>query len=136
MKKEEIKHRGKVLAVIFKGDFDKGLNFFTKDKDFIQAGTWNYDKGKETIPHSHKTVKRTANKTQEVIFIKKGAVEAKFFSDSGEFLKKKILEAGNIVIIFAGGHSFKILENNTQVLEVKNGPYPGLEKDKKTLKVK
>ena len=129
MKIEAIKD----IALILRGDFPKGLRFYTEDKGFIQVGSWNYDKGKKTIPHAHKLAKRTANKTQEVVFIKHGKARVVFFNDKGEKIKTKTLNTGDIVIIFKGGHSFEILEDNTNVLEVKNGPYPGLEKDKKLI---
>lgn len=134
MKKELIKDKNKILALILRsGDFPPGLIFHTKEKDFLQVGTWNYEKGKKTVPHAHKTAKRTVNRTQEFIYVKKGKMRADIYNDKGKFLKKIALEAGDIVIIFGGGHSYEVLEDNTQVLEIKNGPYPGLEKDKKVI---
>lgn len=133
MKKETIKDKNKVLVLILrKGSFPEGLNFHTEDKDFIQVATWHYDKGKKTVPHAHKIAERRATRTQEVICVKKGKLRAEFFTDNGKPLEKKILKAGDVAVIFGGGHSFEILESGTQVLEVKNGPYLGTEKDKKT----
>lgn len=137
LRKEFIKYKNKILVLILRnGDFPKDLNFHTKDEDFIQLATWRYQKGKRTAPHSHKIAQRLANRTQEVLFIKKGKIKAEIFTDQGKFLKKKFLNTGDIVIFLGGGHAFEILKDKTQVLEVKNGPYLGLEKDKRVIKQK
>ena len=54
----------------------------------------------------------------------------------GDLLTSIILNAGDIIVYLAGGHDFEILENNTQIFEVKNGPYLGTEKDKKIINEK
>ena len=136
MKQEIIKDKNKVLVLILRNsDFPEGLNFYTEDKDFIQVATWNYNKGKKTVPHLHKIVKRIANRTQEVVYIKKGKIRSEIYSDKGNSLKKIILKAGDTAIVFGGGHAYEILEDKTQVLEIKNGPYLGPEKDKKIINI-
>lgn len=135
LKQEVIEDKGQVLAILLRnGDFPEGLNFYTKDQDFVQVSTWNYNAGKQTKPHAHKLAERLANRTQEVIYVKSGRMIAKIYNDKDEFFQEVILATGDVVIIFAGGHSYEILEDKTQILEIKNGPYPGLEKDKKEIK--
>lgn len=132
--KEIIEDKGKVLAVILRnGDFPEGLNFHTKDEDFVQVATWNYPRDKKSSTHSHKIAERVANRTQEVIYFKTGKVKAKIYSEDDKLLKEAILNAGDLIIIFGGGHGIEILEDNTQAIEIKNGPYPGLEKDRKLI---
>ncbi|MDO8424412.1 MAG: hypothetical protein Q7S70_00550 [bacterium] len=135
LKQEVIKDNDQILAIILRsGDFPDGLNFYTKDQDFVQVSTWNYNVGKTTKPHAHKIAERSANRTQEVIYVKSGRMNMKIYNDKDEFFMETILESGDIAVIFAGGHSYEILEDKTQILETKNGPYPGLEKDKKEIK--
>ena len=132
--REIIKDKKKILVLILRnGNFPQGLNFYTKDKDFIQMATWNYEKGKKTIPHAHKIAPRLAKRTQEVIYLKSGKVRLSIYNERGKIIKKTILKSGDIAIIFGGGHSFEILENKTQALEVKNGPFLGVKKDKKNI---
>ena len=134
MRAEIIKDGEKILVLILrKGEFRKGLNFYTKDKDFIQVATWKYDKGKKTIPHRHKISKRITNRTQEVICVKRGGIKAEIYNDKEKLIKKVIFKTGDIAILFGGGHSYEILKNNTQVLEIKNGPYLGPEEDKEII---
>jgi len=134
MKQEVVKDKNKILVLILRnGDFPEGLNFYTKNKDFIQLATWRYDGGKKTSAHSHKTVKRIAFLTQEVVYIKRGKVSMNIYKGKGQKIKKVILKKGDIAIVFGGGHSFEVLEKNTQAIEIKNGPYPGIKKDKKEI---
>lgn len=134
MKKELIKDKNQVLVLILRnGDFFQGLNFYTNNKDFVQVSTWHYQKDKQTAPHAHKIVERIANRTQEVIYVKTGKIKAQIYTDDDKLCQETILQTGDIAIILAGGHAYEILEDKTQVLEIKNGPYPGLEKDKKVI---
>ena len=134
MNEEIIECNGIIYAKIYRDSlWPENLNFYTQDKDFVQVSTWNYDKGKHLKAHKHKIAERISNKTQEVIFIKSGSLIAFFYSEDNNLICNKIIKTGDFVIIFTGGHSYDILEDNTQVFEVKNGPYPGLDIDKELI---
>ena len=76
---------------------------------------------------------RIINYCTEVLLIEKGKVKIKFFDNNSSDIKKdKILNEGDIIILFQGGHGFKILEK-TQIIEIKQGPYVE-GKDKKIIK--
>lgn len=129
---KEIKDGEILIAKIIKAEeWEENLKFYTDDKDFLQVATWNYNKGKHLKAHGHNICKRVSDKTNELIFIKSGKIKSTLFSENGVVLETVILEQGDILISYNGGHAYDILDENTQVLEVKNGPYPGLEKDKK-----
>lgn len=131
MKTDVIQHSGVVIAKIMRNcDWPDGLTFYTTEKDFVQVSTWNYNSGKHLKAHSHKISIRQSDRTQEVVFVKSGAMTIKFFSEKGEPIKDDILSEGDVAIIYSGGHSYDIVKDKTQIFEVKNGPYPGLEKDK------
>jgi hypothetical protein len=106
------------------------LQFFSKDEEFIQVGSWNYNNGKELLAHKHNVVPREVNWTQEVLFIWKGSIRAKVFNLSLKHVADIIAQEGDILIMLAGGHGYDILEDGTRVLEVKNGPYVGAEADR------
>ena len=129
-----IKDEDLTLAVIIKNsDFKEGLNFFSQDNDFVQVGTWHYQTGQILKAHNHLIVERKVNRTQEVLFVKSGKLRADFYSEDDKLIKSEILNQGDLVIVLAGGHGYEILEDDTQVLEVKNGPYLGVEKDKRLI---
>ena len=71
--------------------------------------------------------------TQEVLYIRQGRVRVKIYNSQSELVDQWDAVSGDIVILLRGGHGYEILENGTQVLEVKNGPYVGAEKDRRRL---
>ena len=58
---------------------------------------------------------------------------ASIFDEEGGLVERLELGAGDTLILLNGGHGYEILEDNTQVLEVKNGPYPGAEADRRRI---
>ncbi|KPH53615.1 hypothetical protein [Helicobacter pullorum] len=131
---KEIVKDGVILAKHIQAcEWDKGLKFYSNDDEFIQVGTWGYDKNKELLAHTHNEVERKVYWTQEVLYIKKGSISAKIYDIYDNFLEELIAKEGDILILLRGGHGYTILEDDTQVLEVKNGPYVGAENDRRRL---
>jgi len=130
----EIKKNNIVLArYIPSSSWNTGLTFFSKDKEYIQVGTWKYEKGKELLAHIHNRVERKINRTQEVLFIRKGKIEASIYDLKGKLVKKIYAGSGDILVLLNSGHGYKILEDDTQVIEIKNGPYLGAEIDRRRI---
>lgn len=44
------------------------------------------------------------------------------YDDDTNYLESHILEAGDVILLAAGGHGFKVLEE-LEMVEVKQGPY-------------
>lgn len=131
---EKIVDNGKILAMIIKNEhWKEGLNFVSSEEDFMQVGFWDYKKGHTLAAHAHLECERKIFKTQEVIFIKSGSVKINVFREDGSFLKTEVLKSGDTAVLLNGGHGYEILEDGTKVLEVKNGPYVGPEKDRKRI---
>jgi hypothetical protein len=130
----EIQQNNIILArYIPSYSWNKGLSFFSKDKEYIQLGTWRYDKGKELLAHIHNKVERNIYRTQEVLFIKKGKIMASIYNLKGKLVKKLIIESGDILVLLNCGHGYEILQDDTQVIEIKNGPYLGAEIDRRRI---
>lgn len=131
----EIKEGDLVLARHIPADvaWQDGLNFYSQDNDFIQVGIWGYDEGKELKAHIHNEVKREVLWTQEVLFVRKGKVLANIFDTAENKISEIEVNAGDVIILLRGGHGYDILEDGTQVLEVKNGPYVGPDMDRRRL---
>ena len=110
-----------------------GLSFFSEDSEFIQFGIWNYGAGKILATHIHNPIKRTVNLTQEALFIQKGKIKAIICNLTGVKVREIIVSQGEVIILLRGAHGYEILEDNTQVLEFKNGPYLGAEIDRKRI---
>jgi oxalate decarboxylase/phosphoglucose isomerase-like protein (cupin superfamily) len=129
---QQIKDKdGNIYAIILrKNEWKKGLDFLTADQMAIQVGTWNYDKGKILDNHMHKEYERKTMKTEEVTYVVKGRMKVKLFNNHLEYLDEFILEQGDLSIVSYGGHGYEILEDNTMILEAKNGPFISVDKDK------
>ena len=110
-----------------------GLNFFSQDDEFIQVGAWGYNEGKELKAHIHNEVKREVLWTQEVLFVRSGKLKANIFDTSENKVAELEVNAGDVIILLQGGHGYDILEDGTQVLEIKNGPYLGPDIDRRRL---
>ena len=134
----EIKENDVVLARLIKSEdvWKKGLAFFSQDQDFIQVGTWGYDKEKHLLPHIHNEVSREVLWTQEVIYVKQGKIRAHIFGTSENKITDLDVHAGDVIILLRGGHGYTVMEDDTQVLEVKNGPYVGADRDRRRFEVK
>ena len=126
---EKIAANGQLLAIIISRGFcEVGVHFFTPDDFSQQLAYMHHPAGKVIDPHLHNPVPRTVHYTQEVLFIKRGRLRVDFFNDDKIFLESRILEAGDTILLAAGGHGFEALEE-LEMIEVKQGPYAG-EKDK------
>lgn len=127
----EIVKNGIVLARhISVVDFDDGLSFFSKDEEFIQVGAWRYDLGKYIKPHIHNEFPRITNRTYEMLYVISGELEAIIYDLDKEPVETLVVKTGEALILLGCGHGYTITEDNTKVLEVKNGPYFGTEKDR------
>jgi len=126
---EQIIHNNQILAIIIKHSYSSnGITFFTPDDFSQQLAYMNHPRGKIIQPHVHNIVKREVLYTKEVLLIKKGKVRTDFYSDDKEYICSRILESGDIILLASGGHGFEMLED-TEMFEVKQGPYAG-ENDK------
>lgn len=113
--------------------WNQGLSFFSKDSEYIQVGVWGYSAGKELKAHIHNEVSREVLWTQEVIFVRCGKIRANIYDINEKKVAELDVNAGDLIILLYGGHGYDILEDGTQVLEVKNGPYVGPELDRRRL---
>ena len=116
--------------LIEEGDWADGLTFLSNNEEFIQVGTMVYPEGKIIAAHTHNLVTKTATRTQEVLFIKSGAIKVTLFDVDNLPFQELILNKDDIIVLLNGGHGFLILRDNTQILEIKNGPYSPLVIDK------
>ena len=129
-KTERIVHDNEVLAIILRGDtYIDGTEFLTPNEYPFQMGVHSKKTGDESKPHIHKSVPRTITASQEMLHIDHGKVEVSFFGKDFNKLETKTLSSGDTVLFVRGGHGIKFLEDS-KIIEVKQGPYEGAEKDK------
>ena len=126
-------NRGQTLAIILRTTYkEKGINFFTPNEFSQQLAYMNHPSGYEIQPHLHNVVQRKVQFTKEVLFIKSGKVRVDFYDDEKNYLESRILVSGDVILLAFGGHGFEMIEDS-EIIEVKQGPYAG-EADKTRFK--
>ena len=126
---EKISHNDHLLAIIMRSSFHgEGISFITDDLAPQQLGYMKRNQAYEIEPHRHNLVSREVIQTQEVLLIKSGKVRVDLYDDSEKYVISKILTTGDIILLASGGHGLKMIVD-TEIIEIKQGPYLG-EKDK------
>jgi len=105
-------------------------NDICDDEDLLQVSTKKLKSLTSVKAHKHILNHRTTHQTHEVWITIQGSIEAGLYDIDDNFISKIKLMPGDCIIFFNGGHSLKVLEDNTIFYEIKNGPYFGIEKDK------
>jgi mannose-6-phosphate isomerase-like protein (cupin superfamily) len=122
---EKIEHNNQMLALIIRSSFSKqGIEFFTPQDFSQQVGYMNRPAGYVINPHVHRLVERKVTLTQEVLYLKSGKVKVDFYDDDRNYLESRVIEEGDVILLAAGGHGFEMIENS-EMIEVKQGPYCG-----------
>lgn len=126
---EQIFHNNIFIAFIIRSNYEgEGIKFFTPDDFSQQLAYMNRPEGYKIDPHVHNKVQREVFHTQEVLFIKKGKVKIDFYDNDQKYVDTRTLGTGDVILLASGGHGFEMLEQ-TEIIEVKQGPYVG-EQDK------
>lgn len=120
---EFIDHQGKRYALILRRPVPESeVQFFTPDDAALQVGAFNLPAGHEIQPHVHLPFERRLESTQEVLVIQAGRLQVDFYDGDRKFLCSRVLEKNDVIVLFCGGHGFRVLES-VRMLEVKQGPY-------------
>jgi len=127
---EYLRYNDCILAVILYCTYkNKDISFFTPQKFSQQLGYMNRPKDYDIQPHDHNAVARTIEWTQETLFVRSGRVRIDIYAPkTRDYLCSRILQSGDVVLLAHGGHGFHMLEQS-EIIEVKQGPYTG-EEDK------
>lgn len=124
---EEIVWMGRPLSYIVRRELIPPATTFLTPPEFTQQlGFVVYPAGGEVKPHLHRSLERDINGTSEVLLVKKGRCEVDIYNDAKETVATRELREGDILLLVNGGHGFRMLED-TVFVEIKQGPYTGLE---------
>ncbi|MBI3544759.1 MAG: hypothetical protein HY075_15925 [Deltaproteobacteria bacterium] len=124
---EYIYNDGELYSIILRDEYaGTSINFFTPDSFSQQLGYLPHKAGNIIKPHLHKLSRREVEYTHEVLFIKRGKVLVNFYDKQKAHLGSETLGRGDVILLCGGGHGFKVLEECVMI-EVKQGPFMGLE---------
>lgn len=122
---ERIYHDDTLYAIIIRASYQKnGIEFFTPGHFSQQLGYMKRSKGYRVPAHVHNAVRREITLTNEVLFLKRGKIRIDFYSEAKTLFQSHILTAGDVILLAAGGHGLEFLEES-EIIEVKQGPYSG-----------
>ena len=126
---EKIVYDEKIIAIIIPAEFQKdGIEFFTPNEFSQQLAYMKRPEGYSIEAHKHNLVHRQVFNTLETLFIRKGKVKIDFYSYDQKYIESRVLKTNDVILLASGGHGFTMLEE-TEMIEVKQGPYAG-DKDK------
>jgi hypothetical protein len=103
------------------------------DQEFMQVCGRTMSCGAVVLPHRHIETQRETSLTQEAWVLLRGKVHARFYDLDDSFLCEREISSGDVIVLYRGGHSLEVLEDNTVFYEFKNGPYFGANKDKEKI---
>jgi hypothetical protein len=123
---ERITWREHLIATIIRANHaPSSTTFVTTDAAYQQAGFIVYPKDGVAKRHSHLPLERHLVGTPETLMVRKGKVACDLYGLDKSPLGTWTLGVGDLILLTAGGHGFRFLED-TILLEIKQGPYTGL----------
>lgn len=124
---EHISCEGKTLAYIIRAEMIPEKTTFLTPSDLkMQVGFVAYPAEGVVPRHIHIPIERHLIGTSEVLIVKKGCCQVDLYNDDRILVETRKLRTGDILLIVSGGHSFKMFED-TVFLEIKQGPYMGID---------
>jgi hypothetical protein len=132
MEKIYSKVDGRLLHVVNRISNFKNRTDVIPEDNFLQCAILKMEKGKTFPPHKHITKNRHYPEqiAQESWVVIKGSVKCILYDLDDTIISEPVLYPGDASFTLYGGHTYKILEDDTLVYEYKTGPYEGQELDK------
>lgn len=122
---ETIEWDGRPLAFVLRaGDEPDATAWITPPELELQLGQVVGRAGDEVTRHAHRPVERRLTRTAEVVVVQQGRCLLDLYAPDHELVATRELVAGDAVLLVAGGHGFRMLDD-TRLLDVKQGPYAG-----------
>jgi len=122
---EYIRSEDTLIAIIIPAAHsEKGIQFFTPPELSQQLAYMNRPKGYQIAAHTHNLMQRILHNTLETLIIRRGKVRIDFYDLDAKLLDQRILQGGDIILLANGGHGLTMLED-TEIVEVKQGPFAG-----------
>jgi hypothetical protein len=123
---ERITARELTLALVMRAvPAPPGAQFVTPPDAGLQVGVLTHAEGTNIPRHVHRQIERQVSGTSEVLIVRSGSCELDVFDDE-ELIATTQLSPGDVMVLLAGGHALRMLED-TVLVEVKQGPYLGVE---------
>ena len=101
---------------------DSQKQFFTEDYLDFQVASFSLEKDSVIERHIHNKQNRIIETTSEVLILLSGRIEVEIYDNNLKFIDKFLIMPCEIIVLFSGGHSLKIIEE-AKFIEIKQGPF-------------
>ena len=118
-----------LIATVITNFEEAGRHDASTVDEILQVSALSLAKNKVVKSHMHKPVVRGTIGTQEAWIVISGSIRAEIFDTNKDKISENILMSGDCVVLYRGGHSMQVLEDDTVIYEIKNGTYLGAEND-------
>ena len=124
---EDVIVEGRRVALIVRADYHpEGIEFLTPHDTLLQLGYMSRPPGYKVQPHVHLPCERVTEGTQEVLIVRRGCVRVDFYDAWEVVAESRELGPGDVILLLGGAHGLEMIDR-TEMIEVKNGPYAGVE---------
>jgi hypothetical protein len=124
---EKIFWEEQCLAYIIRASFLPERTTFLTPPDYKQqVGYVVYPAGGEIQRHVHRPLERHLIGTSEVLLVRQGCCEVDIYNNDRQLVATRELREGDIMLMVGGGHGFRMVDD-TVLIEVKQGPYTGID---------
>lgn len=96
----------------------------------VQLSLRNLVTGLNVKAHRHPPKNKFSKDSIEAWMVFSGSICATIFENSGAEVCKVQLKPLDLAIFYSGGHALDVTEGPATMLEIKTGPYEGVENDK------
>jgi hypothetical protein len=132
---EKVLLEGVLQAEILRASVEvDSTTFFSDEGSALQMGLMSHQTGFEEPAHFHPVISREDCATQQFFIVTEGLVSVLFYDRSGKVFEKKELGIGDSILLIQGIHSISV-GAKSRCVTVKQGPFPGPEKDKVLVEV-
>ena len=118
-----------ILSLMRYEDISEYRTDICPDEEYLQASGRKLKKGLKVKAHKHIKIERKTDITQEAWVVFEGCIKGTFFDLDDSILYETNIEKGDMIVLFRGGHSLEVLDEDTIFYEFKTGPYFGRDKE-------
>jgi cupin fold WbuC family metalloprotein len=118
-----------IVAAIVSSPEKPGRINAASDNEILQVSSLHLLQGKEVKSHQHLPTSRSTIGTQEAWVVISGSIQTTVFDVDAQPIETLTLSAGQVMVLYRGGHNLVVTSPDAVIFEIKNGPYFGSHMD-------
>jgi len=122
-----------IISLLRYNDISEYRTDLCPDEEYLQISGRKIKSGTKVKAHKHLPIERKTDITQEAWIVFEGRIKGTFYDLDDSVLYETEIKKGDVIVLFRGGHSLEVLDEDTIFYEFKTGPYLGIEADKETI---